>query len=65
MPCLLAVCITALLKPLPLPAPWRFIAALLSYGLGSWAFGIVRKSDADQFARLARDQLSVFRNQPS
>jgi polysaccharide transporter, PST family len=65
LPCLLAVCITALLKPLTLPAPWRFIAALISYSLGTWAFGIVKKSDAEQFARLARHQLSVFRNQPS
>ena len=51
-PCLLALFITAVLKTIPLPGFFGFLAAVGMSGLGAWLLGIVRKSDLEQLVRL-------------
>ena len=53
-PCLLALFVTAMLEIIPMPESLSFVAALVSYGLGAWLLGIVRKSDIEQLGRLLK-----------
>ncbi len=60
-PCLLAVFVTAVIRMLPLPGLFGFLAALGMSGLGAWLLGIVRKSDLDQLAQLIGRTLALVK----